>query len=860
MMKETEKYQAQNHTLFALNIVTAKGKEIFSSNSALSCLSRSSVFFKELLNTFNTLFYKNITPEKFCAAISNIGISNIDKERLELCAKLYSSYVEIMQENSYKIPAPSTYPDIKHMSEKTEINTCLEILKQVFEQKTKPDIVSKKNDFVSYLEFSDIQSESRFVISKIKEFVEAKKASYKDIAVFADKSEARQKFLDMMKNSQIPVESSIYNENYENLKHKLNVYRQISDICLQLKLDSFSSEAFKTLHETSAAHGVSRSQKEICLEKLDELIKNLLDETLPDGYTTDRLISKKENSQKSLIETLYSSWGSLSEEETKVISEEFGLVKNFYAHYGKTDFASACECVIRKYLKYFENITEIAAGKIKSLKELQTLYSDVLKITPDFDAFREILEWLPKDEEKGKDALKLASVSANLKPDEKFKAVFICGLTENNFPGTNASYPFISLQANELLNKELQKLDPEFEGFLKTDDMFFEQKYNSFCSIISHAAEHIIFTSHAYEAKKSALPSVFFKALSQNDKLNFKKISDEELPEEKTGDIQHLQQQKPAEEKIVKDNDKLRLNPSSISTFQQCPRKYFYKNLLNLKEKSTFSASYGSIVHAVFEVLNRRFCSTGMYNKTTALSLAEVLFESKNNEENALKAGFKQTDADLVKAADELSLKEMKENFKNALNDYEMMGYFDNVFEKAVCETSFSFTVEELPNVIFDGRIDAILSETDGNCVVVDYKTGKDKINTLEYAVSEYGVNFKTKTGKDPSNIETLQNIYDYQIPLYYLACKNSEDLKEYKNSVKKLGLVYIRPKSKYDGCKKDFVSAEKLEQYKDKILQNLKETVIDKIVNEKEFKGTKNWNCDSCSFKFLCDGGEDDE
>jgi ATP-dependent exoDNAse (exonuclease V) beta subunit len=168
----------------------------------------------------------------------------------------------------------------------------------------------------------------------------------------------------------------------------------------------------------------------------------------------------------------------------------------------------------------------------------------------------------------------------------------------------------------------------------------------------------------------------------------------------------------------------------------------------------------------------------------------------------------------------------MKENFRNAIENYEFSGYFNQAPTKAVCEKTFSFTIDELPNVVFDGRIDAILSDEKNNTTVIDYKTGRNKINTLEYAISEFGVNFKSKTGKDPSNIETLQNTYDYQIPIYYLAIQNAENLKEYKESVKKLGLLYVRPITKDNGCDEDFVSAEKIEFYKEKIIQNLKTTI----------------------------------
>ena len=242
------------------------------------------------------------------------------------------------------------------------------------------------------------------------------------------------------------------------------------------------------------------------------------------------------------------------------------------------------------------------------------------------------------------------------------------------------------------------------------------------------------------------------------------------------------------------------------------------------------------------------------------MELTEILFNTKNNEEKTLSTGFKQTDADLIKATDELSLQEMKENFKNAIEDFEMCGYFDDVPNKSICEKSFSFTISQLPNVIFEGRIDAILTDTQNNNIVIDYKTGKNKLNSLDYTISEYGVNFKTKAGKDPSNTESLQNTYDYQIPIYYLACQNSKELLQYKDNIKQLGLLYIRPKSKHNGCKDDFINAEKIELYKDKIIQNIKETIIEKITNETEFKAQKGFNCENCTYKFLCDEVENDD
>lgn len=150
-------------------------------------------------------------------------------------------------------------------------------------------------------------------------------------------------------------------------------------------------------------------------------------------------------------------------------------------------------------------------------------------------------------------------------------------------------------------------------------------------------------------------------------------------------------------------------------------------------------------------------------------------------------AGFKQTDIDLVKAADDLAIAEMKENFSDAVDDFCMSGGFDSPCVKAECEKSFTFSLPQIPDVVFDGRIDAILTQNDGSIKIVDYKTGRDKANTLEYAISEYGVNFKLRTGKDPSDVTTLQK----RMTIKYLFIIWQA----------KTALNFLNTKTKYQSC-----------------------------------------------------------
>ena len=841
----------KSFSLFAQNIIKSAAYNIFKDDKFLFCLIKSDYFYKDLFELFNTLNFFKITPEIFNQIISSNLFSKTDLSRLELFSSLYAYYVKTMKTNSFDIPRPFVFlPNFKSISKNEDITRRLDFLIDKIKSNNLEHMSFGKSENIQYIVFNDIQAEAFYISEKIKNIVNSGICSYSDIAVFADKSEARQKFLDVMKAQNIPVLSSIYNEQYENFKRKISVYYNICKICLDLQLESFSSESFKNVAYTH------RAKKEILLEKLDEIIKNLVAEIIDDNNLLDRISAKQENSkQNSYLMTIFSLWNEIDEKYRQIFAAEFGSIKIFYEDYKNNKYNDAIIKLIKKFYKSFENtdLLEIISGKIKSLNELQYLYDSLLKIEPDFSCFKEILEWLPQSQEK--DSVTLASISKKM--NKSYKFVFVSGLTENNFPGTNPSYPFISLDANEVIVENCKKINPDFPYFLKTDDIFLKEKYTALFSVMEMAENKIVFSTHSYESKKTVQPSQFLRTLIEVDADNFENFESYSEKDVVKNNIEILDSKKQSDSNIILDSDVLKLNASAISTYQKCPKKYYYKHLLNLKEPYVFSASYGSAVHCVMEVLSRKFLHS--YDKNTALELADILFNSYQNEQKALDVGFSQTDVELIKQSDLLSIAQMKNNLKDALEDLDLIGYFDEIPDCAICEKSFSFTIEELDGVVFDGRIDAILRYGD-NCKIIDYKTGKDKENKLSYAISENGVNFKTEAGKEPSNVEVYKNRYDYQIPLYYLACQNDKNLVEFKDKVSELGLLYIRPKTKENGCKEDFIPAFKIEEYKDKIIQNLKENVIDKIRAEKEFKKNKSWACENCAFKFLCDEDETDD
>jgi RecB family exonuclease len=311
------------------------------------------------------------------------------------------------------------------------------------------------------------------------------------------------------------------------------------------------------------------------------------------------------------------------------------------------------------------------------------------------------------------------------------------------------------------------------------------------------------------------------------------------------------------EEKVINSDDTLYLSASSIQTFLQCPKKYYFRHILNLKEKSTFSASYGIMVHAIFELMLTKYIDE--FSQEKVFELSEILFNIPNDREKALEIGF---DERLVKDVYELSkldLYEMKENFVDAITSLGK-SYFEERPENAVCETKFKFSIPELENVVFSGFIDLIAKYENGYRIL-DYKTGRDK-TALKKLISDSGVEFLSEGGQSKGQFSAAKvKGYEYQVPLYYLACLNADELKDYREEIYDMGYQYVRPDYKNGGSKSDFIEAETVKKYKDKIIENIKKYVVDEIRSRTEFEACYNdFGCKYCSFGDICDIEKDSE
>ena len=710
-----------------------------------------------------------------------------------------------------------------------------------------------KSDKIKYLQFEDIQSEISYIARDIADKIKEEGCRFSDFAILIRDFESKQKFIDFFKTYGIPVNSELYNEDYRNFKLKLSRYLNICNLCEIFGLKEFSQEAFEKINIKS------KTESEILFDELNLYIENILSDAVEENYAKDRFISiKEENNKISLLNVLFENLSILKDSDKEALLKEFDDLSQIYRLYKDKKFVELLIFTAKQQEEYLNNPEfNIILGKLISrINSLSDLYRNVLREKPDFIVLNEIINQSFEEKSELTDSVNLLTFfkTAGL----EFKYVYIPCLTENSFPKKAKSTYFVAPDTNEIISNKIKQKNNNFRHLIELDEDSIKEESRLFYLGMTRAKEKLLISTHVYEDKKQVQPSVFFRLLAEADNENFEKSETKQNDNQEEQVFKNTESEKILNAKVIGENEQLKLSASSIGTFLSCPRKYYYKSLLSLKEKSAFAANYGSIVHSIMEVFNKTCLDK--YTKECLLNLTETLFNAKNNSQNAINIGFKERDIELIKASDDLNLAEMKENFVNAVDLMEQKSFFADKPEKTETEKWFTFSLDGLPDVVFDGKIDVIY-KTGGKYSVIDYKTGKNKDQKLEYYISDNGVNFLTKTGKEPSKIEDYQNGYEYQIPVYYLACQNAEELEEYKDKVGKLGLKYIRPASKDDGYNEDLIKSTEIETRKEKIIQNLKETVIDKILTEDNFKQKRNYmTCSNCSFNFLCDEeGEDD-
>ena len=194
-------------------------------------------------------------------------------------------------------------------------------------------------------------------------------------------------------------------------------------------------------------------------------------------------------------------------------------------------------------------------------------------------------------------------------------------------------------------------------------------------------------------------------------------------------------------------------SPSSIKTFKQCPRKYYYSYILKLETKANIHTVRGNIAHSVLEHffdIDTSVISMENHEAHLKLIVQKLLLKEWQNYKTELdKLGLTQ-DKQIHYFEDTLvMLFNWVDLFSSKLS--RKTGTFAERFKKLTPMRELLFVSE---NYSTKGYIDAIEHDEDGSVRIMDYKTSSSQnINEHILQLAIYSLLYFDKHGTMPKQV-----------------------------------------------------------------------------------------------------------
>jgi CRISPR/Cas system-associated exonuclease Cas4 (RecB family) len=315
-------------------------------------------------------------------------------------------------------------------------------------------------------------------------------------------------------------------------------------------------------------------------------------------------------------------------------------------------------------------------------------------------------------------------------------------------------------------------------------------------------------------------------------------------------------------EPIFQPDEKMPLSPSALSTFFQCPRRYYFEKLVGLRSETTPEAGMGTLIHKLMEVFNKQ-CRPETHTVSELTRLAERLFDLDET------AGFDAKTLAEVSELSALTRVELKRRLLAALTDLNEKGYFQEPIRSVVPEKGYdNLEIEPLGPCQVTVRMDALLERPDGTWDLVDYKfygpnqhnlKSADPNKLAERILSaleplpegelSHGERFKSTDAK-PRNP---------QLPLYYLTTQQDPD---FKGKIRSTWLQIIRPPfpdNSAQGAIRLAVTSEQLDAGLDQWVSDIRQYVVEPTVAATVLPVNPARHCTSCSFLAVCEAAGND-
>lgn len=504
-------------------------------------------------------------------------------------------------------------------------------------------------------------------------------------------------------------------------------------------------------------------------------------------------------------------------------------------------------------------------------------------ISPDFD------EWLSyyastieeiKDSEE--DAVKIMTVHQS--KGLEFPITVVCGLCEGQFPVNIRETPLIPTSIVEKLKQYFNSKHREvsfFNPYPVSEDEHLEEERRLFFVAMTRAKEGLILTAPMRVGTDPATPASFFREIGlkpesiEEDKRiltvgEFRTAItgiDQKSLAELEPVLNEIETQIPEEYAIhgirprlfntaVHDSIKLPENFSfsatSLRTYLDCPRKFFFLNVLGIRnplEENKSQFVVGNAYHKILEELHRPGSVWEQCKEPSDEDFAEL---------------FDKFAKPMLEVVEFFERHSQSCAIKNALPFYREAVYHNDQLPcrhtKGV-EQEFSF---ELAGSRITGRFDRIAEIDENSVQIVDYKTPKSGFSSSE----------KIYEKAFPKSGEIIDQL-EIQMPIYLLACKAmgyknvsaalmyvmseiyARDYKEMKKGYQRSGAL----NAGCGPCYGKSVSQEALDGFKTRMEELINRIKTDSTFECKPSEHKEANNCrnrSGCEFYTFCEEGRE--
>ncbi len=203
-------------------------------------------------------------------------------------------------------------------------------------------------------------------------------------------------------------------------------------------------------------------------------------------------------------------------------------------------------------------------------------------------------------------------------------------------------------------------------------------------------------------------------------------------------------------------------SPSSINTYKQCPRKYFYQYIEKLPGSTSIHLIRGSVVHSVLEdFYDIEIDETTNFRHLHMRALSLFTKYWKKNKVKLDGLGLTQDELQFFFDESVMMIQNWFNRFKNKMNARmeEERETFAQAFVKLTPIREEEYRSEAF---MVRGFVD-LIHEIDGKTIVLDYKTSKKDDMTEPYRLqlAIYAMLYEEKHGKKPDyvGIDFLKSI-----------------------------------------------------------------------------------------------------